>query len=562
MVFAGWTNDPNGLNWVRDPASGKVTNHLYYQANPNSTAPPWNAPWAPAYWGHATSPDLVTWTEVVPSAIRGGSGAILPLPPKMLPKAGGVAAIAFGGEASGIAFWRSRDPAQLVWEPPRGCTDAGPPTGKVACNSSAMSRTRPGRWMLPASVAAGASMGDPTAAWVNRTDGKLYGVFASSEQCSNCTWRNPGKYQALLFRTTTDTDYTAWEFVSVFWQAPPTQTSPHMGFTNCPDAFRLPDGRWVFAYLTHATQYSPTRILSFVGSCDAAWSCEWPASGQGQYDFSSGFIASQSFTDARGRRVLFGWIGGPHGANFSGGQSIPRLITASPGGALRFLPLPELTSLHTNHRSFAAGSNGSLVRGTSNSYHLNASFDLSAVVDHPPRPAAAAEVSLQLFAVGASARGSLGLRLLPPWSKRAQAPLNDTSLAGDRLPPPADLSGAANDPGACAAACASRQPAGSCGGWTLRNSGGGGRQNSSHCLLFKTGARVLADVGSGCDALGVRGCTSGLLGWQLDVPGVRSPIGVLLPPAGQAQAVSLELFVDQQVRLEQPARRRERRRPP
>jgi sucrose-6-phosphate hydrolase SacC (GH32 family) len=544
----GWTNDPNGLNFVRDPASGKVTNHLYYQANPNSTDAPWSPPWAPAYWGHATSPDLVTWTEVVPSAIRGGSGAILPLPPKMLPKADGVLAIAFGGEASGIDFWRSRDPAQLVWEPPPGCTNAGPPTGKVSCNSSAMSRTRPGRWMLPASVVAGASMGDPTAAWLNQTDGKLYGVFASSEQCSNCTWRNPGKYQALLFRTTTNTDYTKWEFVSVFWKAPPTQSSSHMGFTNCPDAFRLDDGRWVFAYLTHATQYSPTRILSFVGSCDEAWSCEWPASGQGQYDFSSGFIASQSFTDSRGRRVLFGWISGPHGKDFNGGQSIPRVIMASPGGQLRFLPLPELTSLHTNHRSFTApgsGSSGSLVQGTSNSYHLNVSFDLSAVATRPLQPATTAEVSLQLFTVGGSALGSLSLRLLPPWSKQAQKMLNNTSLVGDRLPSAAELSGAA-DPSACANACASHQPAGSCGGWTLRSTQ---QQNSNNCLLYKTGARVLADVGSGCDALGVGGCSSGLLGWQLDVPGVHSPIGVLLPSVAgqQAQAVSLELFVDQQV---------------
>ena len=86
-----------------------------------------------------------------------------------------------------------------------------------------------------------------------------------------------------------------------------------MGFTNCPDAFKLPDGRWVFAYLTHATQYASTRILSFLGSCDATFACVWPESGQGMYDHSADFIASQSFEDSSGRRVLFGWVGGPHG---------------------------------------------------------------------------------------------------------------------------------------------------------------------------------------------------------------------------------------------------------
>ena len=124
-----------------------------------------------------------------------------------------------------------------------------------------------------------------------------------------------------MYRTKTDTDWRDWEFVSVFWKAPPTQTSPTMGFTNCPDAFRLPDGRWVFAYLSHSTQYAGTRILSFVGTCDSTFSCDWPVGWQGQYDHSSDFIASQSFTDPRGRRVLFGWVGGPHGSKFTGAQS-------------------------------------------------------------------------------------------------------------------------------------------------------------------------------------------------------------------------------------------------
>jgi sucrose-6-phosphate hydrolase SacC (GH32 family) len=127
-------------------------------------------------------------------------------------------------------------------------------------------------------------------------------------------------------------------------RAPPTQTSPTMGFTNCPDAYRLPDGRWVFAYLSHSKQYAGTRILSFIGSCDSAFNCTWPAAEQGQYDHSHDFIASQSFNDPSGRRVLFGWVGGPRGKQFTGAQSIPRLILADPGGSLRFLPLPGSSS--------------------------------------------------------------------------------------------------------------------------------------------------------------------------------------------------------------------------
>ena len=79
--------------------------HMYYQANPNSTEAPWSGSPAncPAWWGHAVSTfgqpgDLVEWTEVEASAIRGGSGAILPVPEKMHAAVGdGVKAIAFGG---------------------------------------------------------------------------------------------------------------------------------------------------------------------------------------------------------------------------------------------------------------------------------------------------------------------------------------------------------------------------------------------------------------------------------------------------------------------------------
>lgn len=210
------------------------------------------------------------------------TGAILPLPPKMAATAGGVKAIAFDGEAGGLAFYTTRDAAQLSWDPPQGCTTTGPPNGTVTCDAAKMNAGRPTRDKVtgPADKRLGAGFGDPTAAYLNETDGKLYGVFAASEQAQvNDTWRNPGRYAAIMYRTKTDADYREWEFVSEVWRAPPTQTSKRMGFTNCPDFFRLADGRFVFAYLSHSTQYGGTRILSFVGTCDEFFNCEWPDSG-------------------------------------------------------------------------------------------------------------------------------------------------------------------------------------------------------------------------------------------------------------------------------------------
>ena len=146
----------------------------------------------------------------------------------------------------------------------------------------------------------------------------------------------------------------------------------------------------MFAYLSHSLQYGGTRVLSFLGTCDHNFKCEWPPQGQGQYDHSPDFVASQSFDDPRGRRVLFGWVNGPRGSKFTGAQSIPRMIVADDGGPLRFLPLPELSSLHTSNKSFRAELHGRgrevLVHETTNSFHLNATFELGALTGVcPPR---------------------------------------------------------------------------------------------------------------------------------------------------------------------------------
>ncbi|MCM8711844.1 glycoside hydrolase family 32 protein [Clostridium sp. SYSU_GA19001] len=47
-----WMNDPCGMFYYEG------NYHLFYQYNPNDTI------WGPMHWGHATSPDMVTWTHL------------------------------------------------------------------------------------------------------------------------------------------------------------------------------------------------------------------------------------------------------------------------------------------------------------------------------------------------------------------------------------------------------------------------------------------------------------------------------------------------------------------
>jgi fructan beta-fructosidase len=47
----GWNNDPNGMCYYDG------TYHFFWQSNPAGF------PWQNMYWGHATSPDMVHWTE-------------------------------------------------------------------------------------------------------------------------------------------------------------------------------------------------------------------------------------------------------------------------------------------------------------------------------------------------------------------------------------------------------------------------------------------------------------------------------------------------------------------
>lgn len=180
----------------------------------------------------------------------------------------------------------------------------------------------------------------------NRTIYVLSGSSACGPNDNGGHWCGYGKGtpQMLLFSSTNLVD---WKFVNVFWKggstADPNGQSPGSGSMYTPDTFRLADGRQALIRLAGKTVYNLGQFNeqkgTFLDLDDGALHTE----------SNGAFHCGQSMTDAKGRRVQFGWLGlHLQGAPYSGAQSLPRLITAAPPDLnlgpdkLLFAPLPEL----------------------------------------------------------------------------------------------------------------------------------------------------------------------------------------------------------------------------
>jgi beta-fructofuranosidase len=72
------------------------------------------------------------------------------------------------------------------------------------------------------------------------------------------------------------------------------------------------------------------------------------------------FYAPQSFTDAYGRRIMFGWIyegrsiEAQLASGWSGVMSLPRVLSLGPDGQVCMQPVPELAALRAEHTHSAA----------------------------------------------------------------------------------------------------------------------------------------------------------------------------------------------------------------
>ena len=323
---------------LRDPSSSPPYSrspctssyHMHFQSQGGSARLCPGAVAGEHTWGHATSADMVTWTEHEVTCIQSSSGGGIALDPGAL---GNFTAAALGssptasgpGAKVGLELWLNDDPALLapwrVHDAGDGCYGTTTKAGAVICPS-----------MVPPELDAG-YIGDnyfwQTGAVGNRTYFLLSGSTVCAPAAPWCGYPHGKTPMALLFSSRNLLD---WRFATVWYRGEPTAGLPGDDRLDVPDTFELPDGRQAFIWLT--SSYSVYSIGAINASTGA-----FEVGPEGSFDVGALFC-QQSFTTPDGRRVSVGWI-----RSTPATQSLAREIVAV-GDELHFRPIAELTKLN------------------------------------------------------------------------------------------------------------------------------------------------------------------------------------------------------------------------
>lgn len=287
----GWINDPNGCIWH----NGQY--HLYYQHNP------FEREWGNMTWGHATSPDLLHWTEQ---------------PPVLFPDT-------LGTMFSGSAVF-DRDNTSGFG------TKKNPPLVYAYTADRSEKEVQCIAYSLDGGMTLHKYEGNPVIdshdKWQTR-DTRDPRVF----------WYEPGGHWVLVLNERNGHSiYTSDNLKD--W----TYRSHVNGFWECPDLFPLPvdgntkDVRWVM--------YGASNTY-MIGRFDGK--VFTPESGK--HRFSSGAIyAAQTFNNVPdGRRIQIGWANIDHrGMPFRGQMLLPTELTlrsTKDGVRLVSKPIAEVASL-------------------------------------------------------------------------------------------------------------------------------------------------------------------------------------------------------------------------
>lgn len=292
----GWLNDPNGL------IEHRGVHHLFFQHNPDELV------MKNMVWGHASSTDLITWTEH-PVALRPGapgsydgdgcwSGCAV--------DTGDGVAIVYSGNNGGVQLpcvATALDDELITWQK----SPANPVIG-----------TRP-------PIAGIEEMRDHT---VRRAGGRWRQVLAA------------GAAGRGLLVGYSSTDLIHWSWEGVVLSAADAELPGDI--FECPDVFEV-DGRAVALISLIDGDQRPGPVIWVTGRFDEARIVpqRW-----GLVDHGNRFYAPQSYSDATGRRIMFGWLLTQHdpaalGRAAIGAASLPRILSLA-GGRLHQEPAAEV----------------------------------------------------------------------------------------------------------------------------------------------------------------------------------------------------------------------------
>nr|MDO8088796.1 glycoside hydrolase family 32 protein [Candidatus Sigynarchaeum springense] len=313
MCPANWMNDPNGPILVEDEV------HVFYQHHP------FKADWGPMYWGHVKSKDLVHWSHQPiafgPSWDQGEdgcwSGSCIHGPgglPHALYTSVGKDRPALDKSEQWLVVG-SKDMAR--WEK----SPANPVMTHVLHG-----KVRIEDWRDPFVWHAG--------------EGIYYCVIGGHLVQDGKPKHNPA---AFLYKSP---DMVHWTFLgpmySRFKGGVDARVGPGVNLgTNweCPLFFPLGD-KHVLAVSVNGTAYT---IGTFKDEKFAAQGNWYPL------DYSDMFYAPHAFADAKGRRIVIGWIRTEKHPHWSGCFSLPRVVTDRGDETLGIVPVPELDVLHGKH---------------------------------------------------------------------------------------------------------------------------------------------------------------------------------------------------------------------
>ena len=321
----GWINDPNGLVYCNE------VYHLFCQHHPDDVK------WGPMHWSHATSPDLINWTE---------------LPIALYPDALGTV---YSGSA--VVDWRNTS----------GLGEKGRPA-LLAFYTAAGDQVAP---EMPYTQCLAFSI-DNGHSWRKHGDNPVLRHVAGNNRDPKVFWHAPADRWIMVlylkggtFGLFGSSDAKNWEELSRFEVD---------GNCECPDLFEMPVVRshdrrkWVF--LSGAGRWSQGDCARYVlGSFDGTTFS--PESDPIPIEWGGWNYSTQTYSDAPdGRRILVGWFSTAFdgsaafpGNQFNGQYRVPwelSLVQTEEGLRIAKLPVKELNelrgpALHPATGEYAAG---------------------------------------------------------------------------------------------------------------------------------------------------------------------------------------------------------------